>query len=588
MTKSKALTTPDGQIIDILFKWKYDSLETVLKKNRNITEDRFFDPSLSDLHDPYLMPDMEKAVNRIMRAKEQKERVVIFGDYDVDGVSSTAILVRFFREIGIEVSFRLPHRVHDGYGLKNYFFTELAEKNVTLVITVDCGTRDLEPIRYAKSLGIDVIVTDHHAVPEIIPEEVIALLNPKRKDSLYPFPSLAWAWVAYKLLHGILQKISQNQNNINEVLMKYIDFASLGTVADCMPLIGENRTITTLGLKQMKKSESSALRKYIENLDKETDGDADIIGFQIGPRINAAGRMDSPLKALHWLLATENRVDDWLLEVENLNTKRQEEVKKYTEDALINVDTSLPILFYTHDKIEHGLIGLVAGRLTEAYGKPAIVLCKQYQGIWDEIQKREYEKDIDDALWQEISSFLVASCRSPEWCNLVELLDTCKDYFTRYGWHRQAAGFTIDASKLEEFKNSIQKEFSKKYDINNLPKKTLKIECILKTEDISITTLHLIDRFRPFGIGNMKPLFLLENLTIKEVRTLWKEGNHLSITFLEIPYVKCLLWNFQDILWGNEETKFTPGDIISSIISLERNVWNGKESIQGMIKNIVL
>lgn len=137
------------------------------------------------------MPDMEKAVNRIMRAKEQKERVVIFGDYDVDGVSSTAILVRFFREIGIEVSFRLPHRVHDGYGLKNYFFTELAEKNVTLVITVDCGTRDLEPIRYAKSLGIDVIVTDHHAVPEIIPEEVIALLNPKRKDSLYPFPSLA-------------------------------------------------------------------------------------------------------------------------------------------------------------------------------------------------------------------------------------------------------------------------------------------------------------------------------------------------------------------------------------------------------------
>ncbi len=163
-----------------------------------------------------------------------------------------------------------------------------------------------------------------------------------------------------------------------------------------MPLVGENRTITALGLKQMKNSESSALRKYIENLDKEPDGDADIIGFQIGPRINAAGRMDSPLKALYWLLATEDRVDDWLLEVENLNTKRQEEVKKYTEDALMNVDASLPILFYTHESIEHGLIGLVAGRLTEAYGKPSIVLCRQHEPKGDEIPKREYEKDLRD------------------------------------------------------------------------------------------------------------------------------------------------------------------------------------------------
>lgn len=183
----------------------------------------------------------------------------------------------------------------------------------------------------------------------------------------------------------------------------------------------------------MKKSESSALRKYIENLDKEPDGDADIIGFQIGPRINAAGRMDSPLKALHWLLATEDRVDDWLLEVENLNAKRQEEVKKYTEDALMNVDTSLPILFYTHDQIEHGLIGLVAGRLTEAYGKPAIVLCKQHEPKARAIPNREYEKNIENIPKEELHSFLVASCRSPEWCNLVELLDTCKEYFARYG-----------------------------------------------------------------------------------------------------------------------------------------------------------
>ena len=588
MTKSKALTTPDGQIVHIIYEGISSNLEKVLKENRNIADEQFFHPSLSDLHDPYLMPDMEKAVDRVLLAQEKKERVIIFGDYDVDGVSSTAILVRFFREIGIDVSYRLPHRVHDGYGLKNYFFTELREKNVKLVITVDCGTRDIEPIRYAKSLGIDVIVTDHHAVPESIPNEVIALLNPKRKDSNYPFPNLAWAGVAFKLLHGILQKLSKDEQANNAILMKYIDFASLGTVADCMPLIGENRTITALGLKQMKKSESSALRKYIENLDKETDGDADVIGFQIGPRINAAGRMDTPLKALHWLLATEDRVDDWLLEVENLNTKRQEEVKKYTEDALMNVDASLPILFYTHDHIEHGLIGLVAGRLTEAYGKPAIVLCKQHESKSDEIPKREYEKELASISQSGNSSFLVASCRSPEWCNLIELLDICKPYFSRYGWHRQAAGFTIDASRFEEFKSAIQEKFCEKYDARNLPKKTLKVECIVNPEDISLETLDIIDRFRPFGIGNMKPLFLLENLTIQEVRILWKESNHLSITFLEIPKIKCLLWNFQEIFGWKEWKAPTSWDILSPIVWLERNIWNGKESIQIMIKTLLV
>ena len=212
MLKSKTLSTPDGQIVHILDEGIHISLREVLKNNRNITDERFFSPSLSDLHDPYLMPDMEKAVKRILEARDKKERVVIFGDYDVDGVSSTAILFRFLtEELDMEVSYRLPHRVHDGYGLKSYFFDELAEKNVRLVITVDCGTRDIEPIRHAKSLGIDVIVTDHHAVPDIIPEEVIAMLNPKRKDSHYPFPNLAGAGVAFKLLHALAVKMTDDR-----------------------------------------------------------------------------------------------------------------------------------------------------------------------------------------------------------------------------------------------------------------------------------------------------------------------------------------------------------------------------------------
>ena len=211
------MQTQGGHTVNILSTYNNDLYE-ILLKNRNLKNEElssFFDPQITDLHDPYLMPDMENAVTRVLLAREQKERIVIFGDYDVDGVSSTAILVKFLTEIWCIVSYRLPHRVHDGYGLKEYFFDELKEKDVKLVITVDCGTRDIGPIKHAKTLGIDVIVTDHHAVPDNIPEEVIAIVNPKRKDSIYPYHGLAGAGVAFKLLHGILigMKIELSQHS---------------------------------------------------------------------------------------------------------------------------------------------------------------------------------------------------------------------------------------------------------------------------------------------------------------------------------------------------------------------------------------
>ena len=310
------------------------------------------------------------------------------------------------------------------------------------MITVDCGTRDIEAIKYAASLGIDVIVTDHHAVPEIIPEEVTALLNLKRRDSLYPFPNLAGAGVAYKLLHGILVSLLSKEKDttlfgydgknkkiiLEKVLMQYIDLASLGTVADCMPLTGENRVITALGLKQMKNSESAGLRKFFSEKESVT-GDADVIGFQIGPRINASGRMDTPLTALRWLLASEERCDEFLSEIEELNDRRKEIVKSFAEKALLDADPEDGVLFFREKKLEHGLIGLVAGKLTEMYNLPSIVLCESHGNTRE--KKREYEKNEVQSIDSQIQ--LIASCRSPEWCNLVELLDECKHFFVRYG-----------------------------------------------------------------------------------------------------------------------------------------------------------
>lgn len=602
------MQTQDGNYVNILSKYSSD-LYTILLENRNINPkdaSSFFESKISDLHDPYMLPDMSEAVRRILEAREKKERIVIFGDYDVDGVSSTALLVKFLTEIGCLVSYRLPHRVHDGYGLKDYFFDELSSKWVNLVITVDCGTRDIWPIKYAKTLWIDVIITDHHAVPEKIPTEVIALINPKRSDSMYPFRDLAGAGVAFKLLHGIviaLKKEKTNssinnkstKNSINEILTRYIDFASLGTVADCMPLIGENRIITTLGLRQMQQSESIWLRKFLEGRDS-IDWNADIIGFQIGPRINAAWRMDTPLTALRWLLAGEGRTDEFFGELEHLNDTRKWTTETHFQKALENIDTSMPVLFYNAEDLEHGIIWLVAGRLTEMYNKPTIVI-KQWHDHpltnrkWDTVSVESPPLDKDtqipfdkggngDFWWKELS---IASCRSPEWCNLIELLDSCKDFFVRYGGHRQAAGFTIESSKIDDFKKAIWNQFAQIHDITNLPKKTLSIDCPLPPEKIDVKILEDIDHFRPFGIGNPKPLFILENITIATAKPLWQEEKHLSITISDNPLLKILLWNASE-----KKAHLSPGNIISLIIEIDRNEWKWKVSIQIIVKDIVI
>lgn len=647
------MLTKSWHIVNIAYKENFESLLDVLLGTRNIVpeqQDEFFHPDIHHLHDPFLLPDMNKAVTRIITARDNNERIVVFWDYDVDGVSSTALLVRFLSEIGCQVSYRLPHRVHDGYWLKDYFFTELSEKNVKLVITVDCGTRDIEPIRYAKSLGIDVIVTDHHAVPDVVPTEVIALINPKRKDSLYPFQSLAGSGVAFKLLHGIHLTLNpsptgegdqKNSSSLKEkgqgddVLIRYIDLASLGTVADCMPILWENRTITTLWLRQMRESNSYGLRKFLEGTET-VEGNADIIGFQIGPRINAAGRMDTPLTALRWLLARDDKVDTFFDELEHLNEMRKWTTEKHLEKALANVDTSSPIIIYDADDLDHGIIGLVAGKLVEMYGKPAIVLKNGHthpltRRKWDEVEvdntpphlpyNGEETNERKDASTSESANQLtstlppppykpynlinqltnlpthqptisIASCRSPEWCNMIELLESVKDLFIRFGWHRQAAGFTIEGSRIWELRSRLIEKMATLHDIHNLPKKRIDVECVLDPSmHLTLESVEIIDRFRPFGIGNRKPLFLLKDLTVKEVRKIGKDENHLSLTFSETGNIRTLAWNYADLSPSptlQHSNIPTPGDIISIIVELDQNEWNKQKMPQLIVKEFVL
>ncbi len=276
--------------------------------------------------------------------------------------------------------------------------------------------------------------------------------------------------------------------------------------------------------------------------------------------------MDTPITALKWLLASDEKSDEYLREIEELNRERQTIVKSIAEKALMEANPHDGILFFVDSALEHGLIGLVAGKLTEAYHQPSIVLC-------------EHVQDEGDLLY-------VASCRSPEWCNLIELLDAHKEFFVRYGGHRQAAGFSILQEKLEAFKDSIQKKFIELYGLQeHLPSRNISVECELDSALLTYETMGLIETFQPFGIGNPKPKFLLRDVTVQSVRPLGNSGEHLSIYLEENPEVKCVIWRCSD----KAKDELVVGNIISIVVTLSKNIWNGKTSLQctleGIIKN---
>ncbi len=524
-------------------------IETILQTRFQNNE---LEKGITDLYDPYLLKDMDKAVERIKKAHQENERVIIFWDYDVDGVTSTSILMHFFKKIGLQVSYRLPNRITDGYGMKKYFMDELASLWVTLVITVDCGTRDIEVIQYAKTLWIDVIITDHHAVPEIIPDEAIAIINPKRKDCQYPFKELSWAGVAFKLMKALAKSFFPTEK-YETYLRETIDIVAIGTVADCMPLVDENRIIVLEGLKQIKQSRSLGVRKLIEEKISD-DLDADIFWFLIWPRLNAAWRLDTPYKAVNLLLNNSESVDDVIEDIENINNKRKSLTKLFYEDALENIKTQNNIIFYHSEKIEHGIIGIVAGKLTEKFYKPSIVL------------KDEWEK-------------LVASCRSPDYFSIVEYLEKYKEYFLHFGGHKQAAGFSISKAKFNEFQSVFTQELNS-LDFS-LQKKKIEIDKILSTDDFWFSLIAKINQFKPYGIWNTKPIFMFQNFEIEQVEYLWKTMEHITIkNKFGINILGFWFW------WYYEDIKKVKK--IDIIFDIMEDVWMGKRQIKAKIIDICL
>ena len=401
-------------------------------------------------------------------------------------------------------------------------------------------------------MGIDIIVTDHHHVPEITPDDAIAFLNPNRSDCGYPDTGLAGAGVAYKLVMAIAREYFDD-DQYQKYIQESIDIAAIGTVADCMQIVWENRIIVTEWLKQIKNSRSRGIRKLIEDKIHE-DLDADIFGFLIGPRLNAAGRMDSAYKAVNLILNNSSSLEKTLREIEELNNLRKERTKEHSETAFESIDSTNNIIFYNSDEIEHGIIGIVAGRICEKFYRPSIVLIDE----WDK---------------------LIASCRSPKYFSIVDILEKYKKYFIAFWGHKAASGFSISKEKFPEFQKKITAELNA-LDFSQHTKE-IHIDKCVKLDEIGFKLLESMNKYKPFGMGNPKPLFLVEGFEADKISFIGKWRDHLK--FDNRFGFKIFWFGFWE--YFDELKKTKKFDIIFDI---SEDNWNGKRGLMMKIVDIIV
>lgn len=531
----------------------YLTFQEKIYKNRGLDSiphmEAFLYPSLEkNLHDPYKMKGMHKAVSRIKQAIKAHERIVIFGDYDADGVTSTFLLYSFLKKIGAQVSYRIPHRIENGYGLKKYFIDEIASKSVSLIITVDCGMANLAEVDYALEKGIETIITDHHT-PQLKLPQATAILNPKQLDCEYPFKELAGVGVTYKLITALTYEFLSG-NKAKEYLKNILDIVAIGTVADCMPIIEENRTIVKYGLEILTQTQNKGLKALMQQAKINPKRiNTETIGFTIGPRINVAGRLKHAYHALDLLLGKTEMAE--ILDVWNQNRKEVvEDFMEELEPELQNQPADKPYFLFKNKKWHAGIVGLIAGRLTEKYSYPSIIM-------------------------EEREDKLIASCRSIEAINIFKVLEQAKDLFEHFGGHAQAAGFSLEPQKYLEFEDRIDfilKREAKKIDFRPI----LKIDCEVQPTDISWKNLEIIEKLAPFGIGNEKPTFLLKNIKPHAVHTTGKKNNHIKFS-IETPLGKIKVIGFNQGFMQKDLMEHKPIDLV---FRLERNEWKGKQYIQ--------
>ncbi len=492
---------------------------------------------------PFLLPDISKAVSRIYEAVLSREKVAIYGDFDVDGVTATVILVEGLSRLGAEVICHIPDRFNEGHGLNVTALEELHAQGTNLIVTVDCGVTDLTVVKQAREMGIDVIITDHHVPLESLPRAV-AVVDPKRKDSLYPYPDLAGAGVAFKLLQALFYK-----DNKEKWLARFLDLVALATITDLSPMVGENRYLVKAGLRELNSSSRVGIQEMVKLVGlKMGELDSEDIAWVLGPRLNATGRMNNASTS-YKLLTTQSLEEARLLalELEEKNAERQKltsEVLHRARERLL-AKLHLPLLIECDESYSIGVIGLVAGKLVDEFYKPVIVI----------------------SLGSELCQ---GSCRSIVEFNIASALENCRDLLASFGGHPLAAGFTVPRRNLAQLEQRLMS-----LAMDQLGHLELRPEIVIDAEvplaALVGDILDLIQRLSPFGRGNPQPTFLSRQVQVIDCRNFGNQAKWLRLKLKQ----ENVIWQAVDFKSQGEREEIS--SCIDIVYNLEKSRWNGEE-----------
>jgi len=520
---------------------------------------KFFRPSLDDLHDPFLMKDMDKAVERLLSAFQNEENILVFGDYDVDGTTAVSLLYSYIQKHHENVASYIPDRYDEGYGVSFKGIDFASDNDVTLIVALDCGIKALDKIEYASQKGIDFIICDHHRPGEHIPDAV-AVLDPKRDDCHYPYDELCGCGIAFKLVQAMALKNGEEFTN----LVPYLDLVATAIAADIVPITGENRVLTHFGLQVLNQKPRAGIAALSAPAKKKKLSVTDLV-FMIAPRINAAGRMKHGQHAVNLLTATDfTTAAQYALEIEEYNQDRKDKDRQITREALEQIESNNEQERFTtvvfNEEWHKGVIGIVASRLTETYYRPTLVFT------------RSGEK-------------LAASARSVKGFDVYSAIEACEDVLEQFGGHKYAAGLTLTENQYPAFKEKFEHIVAQTINPQLLVPE-ITIDTTLQLKQITPKFYRILKQFGPFGPGNMAPVFLSENLQDTGFgKTVGEEGKHLKVTVTQAGYRGAPIGGIGFNL-GEKFGQINNKKPFSAVFSIDENEWNGHTSLQLKIRDL--